>query len=127
VLLVATGGGIAAGSLNGPLSAPDVGAVPRVSVPAGDYVGQCPATARLLDGAAGEGTDPAFAPASDSEKTTIRSTVLSDAAERVPGAEVEKLDGSTVETLSKELPEDEAEEDKSTGDDGFTGRKAKTS
>ncbi|MDN6201004.1 MAG: DUF5719 family protein [Micrococcaceae bacterium] len=127
VLLVATGGGIAAGSLNGPLSAPDVGAVPRVSVPAGDYVGQCPATARLLDGAAGEGTDPAFAPASDSEKTTIRSTVLSDAAERVPGAEVEKLDRSTVETLSKELPEDEAEEDKSTGDDGFTGRKAKTS
>ncbi len=126
VLLVATGGGIAAGSLNGPLSAPEVGAVEQVSVPAGDYVGQCPATARLVDGAAGEGTDPAFAAASDSEKTMIRSTVLSDAAERLPGAAVEKLDGTTVRTLSKRLSEEAADEDKSTGDDGFTGRKAKT-
>lgn len=126
VLLVATGGGIAVGSLNGPLSTPDTGSVPQVSVPAGDYLGLCPASARLVDGAAGEGTDPAFAPVSDSARTKIRSTVLSDAAERLPGASVQKLDGTTVKTLAKRLPEADAAKDASTGDDGFTGRKAKT-
>lgn len=127
ILLVATGGGIAVGSLNGPLGTPDPVAVPQVTVPASDFVAQCPATARLIEGAEGQGTDPAFAPESDSAKTAIRATVLSDAAKRLPGATLQKLGGSTLRTLSEELPAAEAAQEKSTNESGFTGRRARTS
>lgn len=125
ILLVATGGGIAAGSLNGPLAGPEPVGVPRVTVPAGDFIAECPATARLVEGAADRGTDPAFAPGSDSAKTSIRATVLGDAAKRLPGAKLQKLGGSTVRTLSDRLPEAEAAQGKSTNENGFTGRQAR--
>lgn len=126
ILLVATGGGIAAGSLNGPLAGPESVAVPRVTVPAGDFIAQCPAAARLVDGAADRGTDPAFAPGSDSAKTSIRAAVLGDAAKRIPGAKLQEPDGKTLRTLSDQLPEAEAAKGKSTNDNGFTGRQART-
>lgn len=125
LLIVATAGGTTAASLAGPLRSPEAVSVPQVTVPAGDYIAQCPATARLVKGA-DQGTDPAFAPDSDSAKTTVRATVLSDAAERLPGAELEKPDGSTVRTLGERLPEEKAAEVKSASDSGFTGRRAAT-
>lgn len=126
LLIVATAGGTTAASLAGPLPSPEAVSVPQVTVPAGDSVAQCPATARLVKGAAGQGTDPAFAPDSDSAKTTVRATVLSDAAERLPGAELQRPDGSSVRTLADRLPEEKAAESKSTNDSGFTGRRATT-
>ncbi|WP_372696910.1 DUF5719 family protein [Arthrobacter sp. JSM 101049] len=124
LLIVATAAGTTAASLAGPLPTPEAVPVPQVTVPASDFIAQCPATARLVKGAAGQGTDPAFAPDSDSAKTAVRATVLSDAAERLPGAELEKPDGSSVRTLAERLPEEKAAEVKSTNDSGFTGRRA---
>ncbi|WP_417217008.1 DUF5719 family protein [Arthrobacter sp.] len=126
LLIVATGGGIAAGSLNGSPTGPDAVAVPQVGVPASDFIAQCPATARLVEGAADQGTDPAFAPDSESASTTIRAAILGDAAKRLPGARLQQLDGSTVRTLADRLPTEAAEQEKSTNDNGFTGREART-
>ncbi|GAA3679356.1 DUF5719 family protein [Arthrobacter ginkgonis] len=98
--------------------------VPLAAVPAGDFVAQCPATARLPEGATVPGTDPAFAASSKSARTAVRAVVLSDLAQRVPGASVALLNGKNLRTLSDVLPAAEAERTQTIGEEGTSRREA---
>lgn len=126
LLLAGTASGVALASVNGPGTGDTTAGVPRVLVPAGEFVAQCPATPRLVKGTSAEGTDPAFGPASESATTAIRATVLSDAARRLPGAHVLAQDGKELRRISPRLPQAEAGKETATGKSGFTGRSART-
>lgn len=84
---------LAAGALNGPRdSAARALPIPTVDVPAGDYVGVCPAAPTLSAGEA-ESTDPDFSPVSTSAATTITAAVLSNLTGSIPGSSLSELGG----------------------------------
>lgn len=124
-LLVLTAG-VAAGSINAPAVQPREIGIPAATVPAGDYVAECPPSVRLVEGAAGQGTDPDFAPDSESARTSVRATVLSDAADRAPGASILNAEGETLREISPRLSEEEAGREATSGEDGLSGQSAST-
>lgn len=113
---------LAAGSFFPPATAALEAEVAVTSLPAGDALASCPATMKLFTGA-GSGVDPEFAPASKDAKTTLRAAVLSDAAGRVPGAEMLTNDDKVEKTISPRLAADEAEKLSGAGEDGTNQRK----
>lgn len=114
---------IAAGSFFPP-ELPAQGAVTELTtLPAGDTLATCPASVRLLKGAGAE-LDPQFAPASKDSKSAVRAAVLSDAAGRIPGAQLLKLNGSVIKELSPRMEEAEAAALTGAAADGFSQRKA---
>lgn len=126
VLMALTAGGIAAGSFLAPAAEPREIGVPASTVPAGDFVAQCPPSARLVQGAGTEGTDPAFAAGSDSAKTSVRASVLSDAAERAPGARIVNSEGETLREVNPTIADESAEREATSGSDGLSGQSAST-
>ncbi|MET1036135.1 MAG: DUF5719 family protein [Arthrobacter sp.] len=125
-LLAVTAAGIAAASLHGPLAAPLELGIPAASVPAGDFVAECPRDVRLPAGTgAGSGaTDPDFAAGSDSARTAVRASVLSDVAARIPGAALTRADGTVIRRISPELPEGRAAKEAATSEEGLSGLSA---
>lgn len=117
---------LAAGSFFPPAPAAPEAEVAVTSLPAGDALASCPATMKLFTGA-GSGVDPEFAPASKDAKTTLRAAVLSDAAGRVPGAEMLTNDDKVEKTISPRLAADEAEKLSGAGEDGTNQRKGAVS
>ncbi len=123
--VLATGGLIAAGSLLAPV--PQTAALPAAvtSLPAGDALSVCAATPQLLKGV--DGTDPQFAPGAKEISSNLRSVVVSDLANRIPGSTFSALGSSSTQTLTDRLDDDEAAQSRSANDQGLTGRSAKVS
>ncbi|MEE1619948.1 DUF5719 family protein [Zafaria sp. Z1313] len=123
-LVLGTGGGVAAAAwlLPGPGTAD--GAVPRITLPAGDFVASCPEAPRVVEGTTAEGTDPAFGSASSTERAPLRAVVVGDAAERIPGSVVSDAEGGEVQRLAPAVPDAEAAQEAAASADGFSGRSA---
>lgn len=99
LVLAAAGAVVAAGSLVGPASSRDLGAV-AATVPAGTSIGVCPGPARLLEGTQA-GTDPQFSPESATAATSVTGVVLGTAGV-LPASRLSRLDGSTAVEIAKE-------------------------
>lgn len=124
LLVLGTGGGVAAAGLLGvPTAASDLG-ISQSEVPAGDAVFACPPAPRIVEGSTAEGTDPEFAAESDSAESALRALVISDAAERLPGSDVATLDGESIEQLAPQIDAAEAADAAGSSADGYSGQEA---
>ncbi|GAA3701470.1 hypothetical protein GCM10022377_13870 [Zhihengliuella alba] len=125
-LVIVAGGGVTAASLlPTPNAAVDLG-VTQATVPAGDTVLSCAPEPRIVEGTTAEGSDPQFAPESETASSPIRATVVSDAAQRLPGAAVSALGGDVLQQLAERIPEDQAAEASGSSAEGYTGQTAET-
>ncbi|WP_102161467.1 DUF5719 family protein [Zhihengliuella halotolerans] len=124
LLVLGTGGGVAAAGFVGlPTAARDLG-ITQSEVPAGEAVFSCPPAPRIVEGSTAEGTDPEFAAESDSAESSLRALVVSDAAERLPGSAVTTLEGESIKRLAPQLDEAEAAEASGASAEGYSGQKA---